>query len=212
MHHAGRRRCLLGSCERVRGGGPAPRASVARSGRPRRGSGAAIGARHRHRHRAEVQTLAARYGARITEAVRGGAVLEVTGGQLDALSQDPDVAHLSGDVPVRRMMAVTNEATGATRCGAGLAGSRASPAAASASRSSTRAWRRTGRSAGRVVASLDFTDAQGRGASIATATARTSRASSRAATTAATPASRPGAHIVSLRVLGRGRRRGTRAT
>ena len=60
-----------------------------------------------------VVTLATRYGARVTKTLRGGAVLEVTGGQLDALSQDPDVDHLSGDVPVHRMMALANEAIGA---------------------------------------------------------------------------------------------------
>ena len=102
---------------------------------------------------AEVQTLAIRYGARIRKSVRGGAVLEVTGGQLVALSEDPDVAHLSGDVPVQRMMAVTNEATGASQVWrrAGLAPGLHGPRA-SASRSSTPASRRTGRSAGAIVA------------------------------------------------------------
>ena len=37
-----------------------------------------------------VQALVARYGARLKKSLRGGAVLEVTGGQLTALSQDPD--------------------------------------------------------------------------------------------------------------------------
>ena len=61
---------------------------------------------------AEVQALVARYGARLKKAVRGGAVLEVTGAQLSALSEDPAVTHLSGDAQVQRMMAVTTESTG----------------------------------------------------------------------------------------------------
>src|SRR6476620_833618 len=69
-----------------------------------------------------VQTLAVRYGARLKKTVRGGGVLEVTGGQLAALSADPDVDHLSGDVRVQRMMAVTTEATGARQVWAGVAG------------------------------------------------------------------------------------------
>src|SRR6185436_13746868 len=52
----------------------------------------------------DVQTLATRYGARVRKSLRGGAVLDLTGGQLVALSQDPDVAHLSGDARVRRVM------------------------------------------------------------------------------------------------------------
>jgi hypothetical protein len=52
---------------------------------------------------AKVETLAKRYGARVLKTLRNGAVLQVTGGQLDALSQDADVDHLSGDVPVVRM-------------------------------------------------------------------------------------------------------------
>src|SRR3972149_1220746 len=37
-----------------------------------------------------VDRLAARYGGRVTKRIRGGAVLRVTAGQLDALSQDED--------------------------------------------------------------------------------------------------------------------------
>ena len=47
-------------------------------------------------------------------------MLEVTAGQLDALSQDADVDHLSGDVPVVRMVAVTTEAIGADQVWAGV--------------------------------------------------------------------------------------------
>ncbi len=67
--------------------------------------------------------LALRYGARLKRRISGGAVFEVTGGQLEALSQDADVAHLAGDVPVQRM-GVTAEATGADQVWKGLAGIR----------------------------------------------------------------------------------------
>jgi hypothetical protein len=59
---------------------------------------------------AAIDQLAVRYGARLKRRINGGAVFEVTGGQLDAMSQDADVAHLAGDVPVQRMD-VTTEAT-----------------------------------------------------------------------------------------------------
>ncbi|MDQ3212576.1 MAG: hypothetical protein M3Q85_07865, partial [Acidobacteriota bacterium] len=61
--------------------------------------------------RGKVQALAARYGARVHKYLRAGAVLEVTGGQLAAISRDPEVDHVSGDVRVQRM-SVTAESTG----------------------------------------------------------------------------------------------------
>ena len=67
-----------------------------------------------------VDQLVALYGARLKKRLRGGAVLEATGGQIDAISQDPDVDHLSGNPDVHRMMAVTTEATGADQVWAGL--------------------------------------------------------------------------------------------
>jgi len=62
---------------------------------------------------AEIESIASRYGAVLKKLLRGAAVLEVSGGQLDALSADPDVSHLSGDARVLRMIATTTEATGA---------------------------------------------------------------------------------------------------
>ena len=148
---------------------------------------------------AEIRALAARYGARIKKAVRGGAVLDVTGGQLVAISQDPDVPHLAGDVPVYRM-SVTEEATGADQVWSGLDGLRGF----------------TGRGVGvavidsgiaphkalrnRVVASVDFTrpngrgyDGFGHGTHVAGIIAGTDSDYAGLA---------PGAHIVSLKVLG----------
>src|SRR4051812_40042734 len=69
-----------------------------------------------------IDQLALRYGARVKRRIRGGAVLEVTGGQLEALSADSDVDHVAGDLPVHRMMAVTTVATGADQVWAGVKG------------------------------------------------------------------------------------------
>ena len=67
-----------------------------------------------------IDQLALRYGATVKRRIRGGAVLEVTGGQLEAISEDADVAHVAGDVPVQRM-GLTAEATGADQVWKGLA-------------------------------------------------------------------------------------------
>src|SRR5262245_40559714 len=70
---------------------------------------------------ATIDQLAARYGARVKKRLQnGGAVLEATGGQIDAIAQDPDVDHLSGNPIVHRMMATTTTATGADQVWAGL--------------------------------------------------------------------------------------------
>src|SRR4051812_17984474 len=66
--------------------------------------------------------IVTRYGARLKKRLPGGAVLEATGGQIDAVSQDPDVEHVSGNPTVYRMMAVTTEATGADQVWSGVAG------------------------------------------------------------------------------------------
>src|SRR4051812_1625765 len=73
---------------------------------------------------AGVDQLVTRYGARLKKRLAGGAVLEATGGQLDAISQDPEVAHIASDAKVFRQMAVTTEATGADQVWNGLAGLR----------------------------------------------------------------------------------------
>jgi serine protease AprX len=147
-----------------------------------------------------VQLLAARYGARITKSLRGGAVLEVTGGQLDALTQDPDVDHASGDVRVQRTMAVTTEATGATQVWGteqlrGFTGLGIGVAVVDSGVATHKALR------GRIVASVDFTgakqpggDAFGHGTHVAGTIA--------ASNDGGYAGIAPGANIVSLRVLG----------
>src|SRR4029453_18839884 len=61
----------------------------------------------------ELEAIAARHGARVKKLLRGAAVLELSADQMETLSPDPAISHLSGDVPVRRTMAVTTEAIGA---------------------------------------------------------------------------------------------------
>ena len=61
----------------------------------------------------ELEAIAARHGARVKKMLRGAAVLEVSADQMETLSTDPAVDHLSGDVPVRRTMAVTAQTVGA---------------------------------------------------------------------------------------------------
>ena len=68
----------------------------------------------------EVQTIATRYGARVKKRLQGRVVLEVTAGQLQDLSQDSDVAAVSGDVPVRAMASVSAEAIGADQVWEGV--------------------------------------------------------------------------------------------
>ena len=81
----------------------------------------------------QIEALATRYGARIKKRLRNAAVLEVSGGQLRDLSEDAEVANLSGDVPVRPM-ATRNGRDDWRRSGVGRASGdcKGSPAAASA--------------------------------------------------------------------------------
>src|SRR5207247_11004027 len=50
---------------------------------------------------ATVNTLASRYNIVVKRRLKSGAVLHVNAGQLDALSHDADVDHLSGDITIR---------------------------------------------------------------------------------------------------------------
>ena len=62
---------------------------------------------------AQIEQLASRYNLEVKRHLSRGAVLEVTGGQLDALARDPEVSHLSADSVVHPTMAVTHLAIGA---------------------------------------------------------------------------------------------------
>jgi serine protease AprX len=150
---------------------------------------------------AEVNALAERHGARVAKRLRGAAVLEVSGNALDAMAQDPAVAHLSGDVPVRRLMAVTTEAIGANQVwrGAlagleGQTGAGIGVAVIDSGIASHEALRN------RVVASVDFTGRNGTGRD------QYGHGTHVAGIIAGLPESgyagvAPGAHLVNLQVL-----------
>jgi serine protease AprX len=156
---------------------------------------------------AKISALAARYGITPKRVLRAGAVFHLDTGQLDAVSQDPEVDHLSGDVPVYPAMAVTNEAIGADQVRegierlAGLTGRGGGVAIIDSGISRHPAL------VNRVVVTADFTDRRGRGldenghgthvAGIVAASdpvdpSVTERYSGVA----------PGAHLINLRVMG----------
>ena len=150
---------------------------------------------------ADVTAIASRHGARVAKRLRGAAVLEVPGHALDAMAQDPSVAHLSGDVPVRRLMAVTTEAIGADQVWSGalaglegLTGRGIGVAVIDSGIANHPALRN------RVVASVDFTGRNGLGRD------QYGHGTHVAGIIAGSPDSgyagvAPGAHLVSLKVL-----------
>ena len=141
---------------------------------------------------AALDQLALRYGARLKRRIRGGAVFEVTGGQLEAISQDADVAHVAGDVPVQRM-GVTTEATGADQVWKGLApGIRGATGRGHRRRGDRFGHcRRTPRFAGASSRRWTFPAGRLRRCTTNTGTGRTSPDSSPAATSTATAGWRP---------------------
>jgi serine protease AprX len=113
---------------------------------------------------ATVTAVAARHGATIKKWLATGAVLSVSGASLDAMSNDAAVDHLSGDTMVRSMMAVTEPAIGADQVRAGtlaglgsITGRGVGVALIDSGVFNHKALQ------GRIVASFDFTDGQGKG-------------------------------------------------
>jgi serine protease AprX len=150
----------------------------------------------------ELRGLEQRYGARLVKTLRGGGVLEVTGGQLSAISEDPAVAHLSGDVRVTRTMAVSATSTGADQVWAGfngLAGVTGRGIGVAVIDSGVVAAHRSLRD--RVAVSLDFTDQRGPGHDQYGHGTHVAGIIAGAAETGYTGMA-PGAHIVNLKVLG----------
>ena len=148
----------------------------------------------------ELVEIAARHGANVKKMLRGAAVLEVSADQLETLSTDPAVSHLSGDVPVRRTMAVTAQTVGADQVwmksgvtARGHSGSGIGVAVIDSGVATTHPSLRN-----KVVASFDFTassglpDDSGHGTHVASIIAGRDDDYAGVA---------PGAHIVSLRVL-----------
>ena len=147
----------------------------------------------------KIDTLATRYGAQLKKRLRGCAVLEVTGGQLDALSQDADVDQLSGDAPVFRM-SVTTEATGADQVWAGSEG-----IAGFTGRGIGVAVIDTGiathRDSGSIVVSQDFIEALGRKGDDGNGHGTHVSGTINAGAKGGYPGVAPGAHIINLRAL-----------
>jgi serine protease AprX len=75
-----------------------------------------------HGDPASVRAAASRHGARVVRMLAHEAVVEATGAQIEALASDAAIEHLSGDVPVRSMMAVSNKSTAADQVRAGTSG------------------------------------------------------------------------------------------
>jgi len=158
-----------------------------------------------HGDRADVDALASRYNVLVARYLKSGGVLRVNAGQLDALQRDPDVDHLSGDLPLRPSMAITNAAIGADQVRAGSAGApgptgRGVTVALIDSGISERhsALRR------RVIATMDFTggdgvDRYGHGTHVAAIIAGQA---GRTVETRELQGVAPGAYLVNLRVLG----------
>src|SRR5258708_35986943 len=71
-----------------------------------------------------IDQLVARYGARLKKRIHGGAVLEATGGQIDALSQGVGGAHNAGDSTGPPLMAGPTPGTGAGQVWGGPGGLR----------------------------------------------------------------------------------------
>jgi len=71
----------------------------------------------------EIDAIAQRHQIPVVRRFAGGAVFGVTSDELGALAADAAIDHLSGDLPVRNTMSVSNVSTGASQTRAGQAGS-----------------------------------------------------------------------------------------
>jgi serine protease AprX len=160
-----------------------------------------------------VTRIAARHGLRITKMLEHEAVVEANGAELDALSLDSEVEHLSGDMPVRSQMSVTNKSTAANQVWSGTSGLLGIGAIAGANGSGIGiALLDSGISShpalnSKVVANVSFvtgdsrtTDGFGHGTHIAGIIVGKASAAS-GVTTAYTGGVAPGAYLVNVRVL-----------
>src|SRR5262245_39332927 len=154
---------------------------------------------------AQVDTLAARHGLRVSKRLATGAVVEVPAGALAALANDPTADHLSGNNVVGAQMAVTNQSIGADLVHQGgwapgigpLTGKGIGVAVIDSGVAPLPQFR------GRIVASVDFTDDHGPGHD------KNGHGTHVAGIIAAAPKNRfddatgvaPGANIISLKVL-----------
>ncbi|MFN7917289.1 MAG: S8 family serine peptidase [Vicinamibacterales bacterium] len=156
-----------------------------------------------HGTQAEVAALARRYNVRVRRSLKGGAVLGVNAGQLDAMAQDPGVDHLASDAPVHTSSIIT-EGIGADQVWAGtqtMRGVTGRGVGVAVIDSGMDA--RHPALAGRIVATKDFiggdgSDAYGHGTHVAGLIAG---AAGRTADTADYIGVAPAARLINLRVL-----------
>jgi serine protease AprX len=69
-----------------------------------------------------LNSLPRRYGVRLVRRLAHEAVIEASAFDVQRIAADPAFAHLSGDVPVRSAMSVSNRSTGADQTRAGTSG------------------------------------------------------------------------------------------
>lgn len=156
-----------------------------------------------HGNRAEVDALARRYNLRVRRYLKSGAVIGVNAGQLDALSRDEAVDHLSADAAVRSSSLVT-ESIGADQVWAGVANVRPlSGAGIGVALIDSGIDRRHAALANRVVYTKDFTggdgsDAYGHGTHVG---ALIAGGAGTGADTADYRGVAPAARLINLRVL-----------
>src|SRR5207237_3498593 len=75
-----------------------------------------------HTNGADVAAVAARHHLEILNVLEDGAVVSASAGELSALAGDDDVSTLSGDLPVRTWMSVSNASTAADQTRTGSPG------------------------------------------------------------------------------------------
>ena len=75
-----------------------------------------------HGERTVIEALAARHGLQVARLLDEAGVIEANGAEIEALQQDSEIDHLSGDLPVLAGMSITNVATGANQVWAGVSG------------------------------------------------------------------------------------------
>src|SRR5688572_9656908 len=69
-----------------------------------------------------LNSLSRRYGVRLVRRLAHEAVIEASAFEVQRIAADPAFAHLSGDVPVRSAMSVSNRSTGADQTRSGTSG------------------------------------------------------------------------------------------
>jgi serine protease AprX len=157
--------------------------------------------------------IAARHGLRIVRLLEHDAVLEANGAEIDALAGDFEVDSVSGDVPVRSLMAVSKPSTGADQVHLGTSSKTSGSISGVTGQGVGIALLDSGVSPhkaleNKVVANVSFVtgdsstaDGFGHGTHIAGIIVGDKAASSRV-TTAYSGGIAPGAQIVNVRVLG----------